>query len=96
MFFLPPTTTTLRPALGPPFPRHQPGIRAFPTFRLYHNSQLLDEIQGANMSAVEAAVQRHMASLPAAAFSGSGNSLGGGAGTFDIMVLWKCMNGRGC
>jgi hypothetical protein len=54
------------------------GIRAFPTFRIYHNSQVLDEIQGANIPAVEAAVQRHRASLPAASFSGSGVSLGGG------------------
>ncbi len=59
---------------------HSEGIQAFPTFRIYHNSQVLEEFKGANMGALEAAVQRHRANVPAS-FGGSGFSLGGtGAG----------------
>lgn len=87
------TGLDLFPSITPP-PHHptphNTGIRAFPTFRLYHNSQVLDEIQGANIPAVEAAVQRHRASLPAAAFSGSGTSLGGGGSGEYIHVRAWC------
>jgi len=54
------------------------GIQAFPTFRVYLNSQMLEEFRGANMGALEAAVQRHQASAGPVSFSGSGFSLGGG------------------
>lgn len=53
------------------------GIRAFPTFRIYLNSQVLEEFRGANMGALEAAVQRHSANVGPASFSGTGSSLGG-------------------
>jgi len=53
------------------------GIRAFPTFRIYLNSQVLEEFRGANMGALEAAVQRHAANVGPASFSGTGSSLGG-------------------
>jgi hypothetical protein len=59
-------------------PRSAPGIRAFPTFRLYHNGQLLDEVQGARIEEVEAAILRHRGSIQPS-FGGSGFSLGGGA-----------------
>jgi len=53
------------------------GIQAFPTFRIYLNSQVLEEFKGANMAALEAAVQRHSANVGPASFSGTGSSLGG-------------------
>lgn len=53
------------------------GIQAFPTFRIYLNSQVLEEFKGANMAALEAAVQRHSANVGPASFSGAGSSLGG-------------------
>lgn len=52
------------------------GIQAFPTFRIYLNSSLLEEFRGANMQALEAAVVRHKASVQPV-FSGSGHSLAG-------------------
>jgi len=53
----------------------QLGIRAFPTFRLYVGGNQVDEVQGADIGQVESKILQHR---PQQAFTGTGQSLGGG------------------
>lgn len=53
------------------------GVRAFPTFQFLINSQVIDEIKGANQTELENKVNQHLSKGKTSAFSGQGNALGG-------------------
>lgn len=53
------------------------GIRAFPTFQFFINSQVIDEMKGANSTELENKVNQHLSKGKTSAFSGTGSTLGG-------------------
>lgn len=53
------------------------GVRAFPTFQFFINSQVIDEMKGANATELEKKVNQHISKGKASAFSGTGATLGG-------------------
>ena len=56
-------------------------VRAFPTLKLYLLSRVVDEITGANLPALRAAIEKHRPPPGASAFSGAGQAAGGGSGS---------------
>jgi hypothetical protein len=55
------------------------GVRAFPTFQFFINSQVIDEMKGANSTELENKVNQHLSKGRASSFSGTGATLGGGS-----------------
>jgi hypothetical protein len=53
------------------------GVRAFPTFQFFINSQVIDEMKGANATELENKVNQHLSKGRASSFSGTGATLGG-------------------
>jgi len=51
------------------------GIRAMPTIVLYLEGKQLDQVQGANMPAIEAMLQKHYAKSKSSTFEGQGHKL---------------------
>ncbi|TFK41810.1 thioredoxin-domain-containing protein [Crucibulum laeve] len=60
-------------------------VSAMPTFVFLKGSTKVDQVRGANKAALEDALRRHSASSSSSsAFSGKGQTLGGGAAPSDV------------
>ncbi|KAF8899023.1 thioredoxin-like protein [Infundibulicybe gibba] len=59
-------------------------VSAMPTFIFLKGEAKVDQVRGANKAALESALRRHATDTSSSAFSGRGQTLGGGAAPVDI------------
>ncbi|KAF8807865.1 thioredoxin-like protein [Phlegmacium glaucopus] len=60
-------------------------VSAMPTFIFLKGSSKVDQLKGADKSALESIIQKHAVSSTSTAFSGKGHTLGGNPATPDIV-----------
>jgi len=67
-------------------------VSAMPTFIFLKGSNKVDQVRGANRSALESAVRKHSGSSSSSGvFTGKGQTLGGGPATVDKMDVKNAM-----
>jgi len=67
-------------------------VTAMPTFVFLKGATKIDQVRGANKSALEDAVRRHSATSSSGVFSGKGQTLGGGKAPVDAMDVNATVN----
>jgi len=60
-------------------------VSIMPTFIFLRGSSKVDQLKGANKSALESTIQKHAASSTSTAFSGKGHTLGGNPAEPDVV-----------
>ncbi|KAF8078925.1 thioredoxin-domain-containing protein [Lyophyllum atratum] len=67
-------------------------VSAMPTFLFLKGAQKVDQVRGADKAALENAVRRHSGPSSSGAFTGKGQTLGGGPATVDKMDIQNTVN----
>ncbi|KAG6910516.1 hypothetical protein DXG01_009935 [Tephrocybe rancida] len=67
-------------------------VSAMPTFVFLKGTTKVDQVRGANKAALEDAVRRHSGPSSSGAFSGKGQTLGGGSAPIDKMDVKNTLN----
>jgi len=67
-------------------------VSAMPTFIFLKGSNKVDQVRGANKTALEGAIRKHSSTSSSGVFAGKGQTLGGGAATIGKTDVQNTMN----